>query len=370
MSSSWTSKPHFSGGCAFLKGFSRGSFGLLCAVLLTSCGFSSPSGYSGSTESTTQSDTLQPLTVPPNSADRPPAPGTTGAPKTADGLPALQVKGTNTALFSQRMSDEADRIDRLENAVQELRNDFDAMAPAIVRLVAIEGDIQALIQQLEAITGASNAPSSYDDTYDNTPIYPQATHLPPIPQDIPASEEAASEQAALPSISSPSGPIAQEQAEMQDGSGYPAQEPLPPATASGVTTPPAAAAPPAAPAQAPQVITPITPAVASVMDIRIGEHPGKTRIVLDVRGKTGFTADLDNQEKILVVELPEAGWSAAAQKTLPSSPLIASYRIEPLDNGGTLLIVQLKKSAAVSYKGAMDDPGKGQRLIIDLTASN
>jgi N-acetylmuramoyl-L-alanine amidase len=368
MSSSWTSKPYFSGGCAFLKGFSRGSFGLLCALLLTSCGFSSPSGYSGSTESTTQSDTLQPLTVPPNSADRPPAPGTTGAPKTADGLPALQVKGTNTALFSQRMSDEADRLDRLENAVQELRNDFDAMAPAIVRLVAIEGDIQALIQQLEAITGTPDS-QPYDDGYDNTPIYPQATHLPPIPQDIPANEDAASQQAAPPSISSPSAPVAQERAEMQDGSGTPAPEPLPPVNASGAAAPPAAT-PPATPAQVPQVITPPAAMASSVMDIRIGEHPGKTRIVLDVRGKTGFTADLDNQEKILVAELPEAGWNATAQKTLSSSPLIASYRTEALDNGGTLLIVQLKKSASIAYKGAMDDPGKGQRLIIDLTASN
>lgn len=366
MSSSWTSKPHIRGGCAFLKGFSRGSFGLLCALLLASCGLEAPSGYSGSTESSTQSDTLQPLTVPPNSADRPPAPGTTGAPKTADGLPALQVKGTNTALFSQRMSDEADRIDRLENAVQELRNDFDSMAPAIVRLVAIEGDIQALIQQLEAITGTSNN-QPYDDTY-NTPIYPEASNLPPIPQDIPADENAASQQAALAPITTPSGPIAQEQAEFDDGSPYdPAGESLPP-----VAPAPSAAAtpPPAAPMQAPQVITPPAVTASSVMDIRIGEHPGKTRIVLDVRGKTGFTADLDNQEKIMVVELTEAGWSAAAQKTLSASPLIASYRIEALDNGGTLLIVQLKKSAAISYKGAMDDPGKGQRLIIDLTASN
>jgi hypothetical protein len=47
------------------------------------------------------------------------------------------------------MSDEADRLDRLENAVQELRNDFDTITPAITRLVAIEGDIQKLITQLD-----------------------------------------------------------------------------------------------------------------------------------------------------------------------------------------------------------------------------
>jgi N-acetylmuramoyl-L-alanine amidase len=108
----------------------------------------------------------------------------------------------------------------------------------------------------------------------------------------------------------------------------------------------------------------------SVMDIRIGEHPGKTRIVLDASGKAAFTADLDNQEKILVIEISGVGWSAAMQQTLSASPLVSSYRVETMDGGGTMLIVQLKRAAVISYKGTMDDAATGgQRLIIDLTAA-
>lgn len=384
MSRPWTSKPRFCGEGAFYIGFSRGTLGALCALALASCGQSVPSGYPGSSESSVQSGTLQPLTVPPNPDQRPPVPGTTGAPKTADGLPALHVKGNNTALFSNKLSRETDRLDRLENAVQELRNDFDSMAPAIVRLVSIEGDIQTLIEQLEGLTGdqmpAANAP--YVET---APVYQspiaaqgaQAQTLPPIstgqaplpPQNIVPQEP----QEYLPPLQA--GPQAQEPLVIgHDGALRPAQPPyaqaatdtLPPVSAPVVAAP---ASPPAA-AQAQQAPA-AAPALASnVMDIRVGEHPGKTRIVLDLQGKSSFTADLDNAEKILVIEIPAAGWKTAAQKSLASSPILSSYRVEALSNGGTMLIIQLKKSATVSYKGSMDDAKTGgQRLIIDLTAA-
>lgn len=374
MSRPWTSKPHFCGGGALYKGFSQGTLGALCALLLASCGQSVPAGYPGSSESSTQSGTLQPLTAPPNPENRPPVPGTTGQEKTADGLPALHVMGNNTALFSERMRDETDRLDRLENAVQELRNDFDAMSPAIVRLVAIEGDIQNLIQQLEGLTGdampsadvppieeaALDAPIDAAD--DDVPVLPPiATDGSIPPQNILPDEAAMSNDAALPPLSQPA-PIAQERAAMPNGSPYPAGEPTAPADSA--QAPSAAAAVATTPAPAPAMASGV-----NVMDIRIGEHPGKTRIVLDVSGKSSFTADLDNQERILVIEIPAAGWNAALQQTLSSSPLLSSYRVERLDNGGSMLILQLKKAAVISYKGTMDDATtKGQRLIIDLTA--
>lgn len=388
MSSLWTLKPHFRGGRAFYIGFSRGTLGVLCSALLASCGQSAPPGYPGSAESSVQTGTLQPLTAPPNPENRPPVPGTTGQEKTADGLPALHALGNNTALFSERMSDEADRLDRLENAVQELRNDFDAVTPAIARLVAIESDIQNLIQQLETLTGdsmpAADVPpieesaldEPMDPADDNVPSLPPIAtdgSIPPIstnrsaaPQNILPDEAAMSDEAfdqVIAETASPQpAPIAQEQAAVSTGSPNPAGEPSAPA-GGAQASPAAVAGTTAQTAPAPSVASGV-----SVMDIRIGEHPGKTRIVLDVSGQSPFTADLDNQEKILVVEIPQAGWSAALQQTLSASPLISSYRIERLDNGGTMLILQLKKAASVSYKGTMNDAKTGgQRLIIDLT---
>jgi len=363
MSRSWTPKPYFCGGRAYYKAFSLSATGLLCALLLSSCGESSPSGYGGKPESSVSSPTLEPLTAPPNSKDAPPAPGTTGAPKTADGLPALQAKGLNTNLFSEKMSSETARLDRLENAVQELRNDFDNMAPAIVRLVAIEGDIQSLVKQLDVLTGKTPAGSLNDvppideSTLDQpaAPADAQAP-VPPVDTAAPAAAETMPPVPAAPQPLIPTQPA-------------PAQEPaVTPAPSSAATTTPAAAE--AAKPASPTPEAAATSQGVAVMDIRVGEHPDKTRVVLDVRGKSSFTTDLDNQEKILVIEIPEAGWNAKPQMTFADSPTIASYSVQKSGDHGTRLVITLKKSAVISYKGTMDNDTKtGQKLVIDIAPS-
>lgn len=344
--------PYFCGGRAFFRRFMLGSIGLLCVLLLPACGESAPRGYGGG-PSSSASDTLQPITAPPRADESPPLPGTTGTPKTADGLPVLQAKGNNTQLFSQKLSSEVSRLDRLENAVQELRNDFDAMSPAIVRLVAIEKDIQNLISQLEVLTG--DAPSAPVDPIDSAMLDDERSiapleapiPLPPDPKDVvvepfpvpahPQQTPSAQEPAAAPAVSAP------------------------PVMETASAPPPPAAKEPAA---APPVLAGDGPAVTAM---RVGEHPGKIRIVLDMRGKTAFTADLDNAEKILVVELPKAAWSAESQKSFPGNPLLSSYRTEATADGGTMLILQLKSASSIGYKASIDNPGGGSRIVIDLT---
>ncbi|HEU4838104.1 MAG TPA: hypothetical protein VFS88_01680 [Micavibrio sp.] len=297
---------------------------------------------------------MKPISAPPRADDAPPLPGTTGAPKSADGLPILQAKGNNTQLFSQKLSSEVSRLDRLENAVQELRNDFDAMAPAIVRLVSIEKDIQNLISQLEVLTGDSPAApvdpidsAMLDDERSITPLEAPVP-LPPDPKDVvvePFPVPAHPQQA----------PSAQEPAAASSPPAVPAAE-------ESTAPPPAAAKEPVAPQ--PVAAGGDGPAVTAM---RIGEHPGKIRIVLDMRGKTAFTADLDNKEKILVVELPKAAWNAESQKSFSENPLLSSYRTEAAPDGGTMLILQLKSASSIGYKASIDNPGGGSRIVIDLT---
>ncbi len=362
MSRSWTRMPHFRGARAHLKGNWLSTAGLLCALLLSACGESTPGGYAAGASSSTQSETLQPIVAPPHSGDSPAAAGTTGTAKGADGLPLLQPsKGVNTALFAEKLGEDA-RLDRLENAVQELRNDFDAMSPAIVRLVAIEGDIQNLIKQLEVLTGGNNEVmptdiAPMDEAALEAPVAPveaapvptpaEPTPTAAVPDSAPSDvSEKPEPLPPVPLLSSP--PLAQE-ARTEMASGPPAAPETPP--------PPVAAGPPA-------TATAGGPAVESM---RIGEHPGKIRIVLDVSGKTSFTADLDNEEKILVIEMPTAAWNTDVQKAFTDNPLIASYRTEKRDDGGTMLILQLKSKTSIGYKSAMDnEDGKGQRIIIDL----
>lgn len=360
MSRSWTPLPHFCGGRAYLRMNWLGTLGLLCALLLSACGESTPGGYSNSPSSSSGSETLQPIVAPPHASDSPLAPGMTGAEKGPDGLPLLQpIKGVNTALFAEKVSNEDARMDRLENAVQELRNDFDNMAPSIVRLVAIEGDIQNLIKQLEVLTngGTPSEIMPIEESALDEPVQVDGSQT-PLPEgplvspDAPPSDTGDTPDPLPPVPLLSQAPPAQE-ASTETASGAPAAPETPP--------PPVANGPPAIPAAG----------GLAVEAIRIGQHPGKTRIVLDVSGKTTYTADLDNDEKILVIELPDAAWNTDVQKDIADNPMIASYRTEKRADGkGTMLILQLKGTTSIGYKGVMDNEnGKGQRIIIDLMAT-
>ncbi len=102
--------------------------------------------------------------------------------------------------------------------------------------------------------------------------------------------------------------------------------------------------------------------------IRLGEDGGKTRLVIDLSGSVTHRTDLDNDEKILVIEIPGAGWTAAASKALSSS-VVQSYTTQPLENAkGTRLIVTLKKPATILLDKELppEATNKNYRLVIDL----
>lgn len=355
MSRFWTKKPQFRGERAFFSMVKLSILTILCPVLLTACGESTPRGYNGSPTS----DTLKPIAAPPGADEQPPLAGMTGAPKTADGLPALTAKGANTALFSSKLSDEVDRLDRLENAVQELRNDFDAMAPAIVRLVSIEKDLQNLINQLDMLTNGAAAaavpPIEESSLEEAEPMQPSSVPLPPTGDDgtLAASEVATD-------APQPITPPATPEVAAATPATPPQTAPVP-ATPAAQPAPPPVPAPSAAPAAS-------TSSGTAVTGIRTGEHPGKVRIVLDLNGKSSYTADLDNAEKILVVELPAAKWNAPAQQNFTGNPVIVSYSTEAIGDTGTRLIMQLKSGTSIVYQGTMNTPENGgSRVILDLS---
>jgi hypothetical protein len=370
--------------------------------LLASCGQgSTPSG----TPPPPGDETLKPLTTPPNGSDRPPDIGMTGAPKTSDGLPALQPpRGINAKpLFADPVEDTDTRFERLENAVQELRSDFDSMSPAIVRLVSVEKDIQNLIDQLQTVVNDPAAPVTSEelstpypaeetapaetipaapiaddaDAILNEPVeniiqdaadaLPENDTISPMPETAPPPASAPDEtQRLLNAPVSSDTPATADQVIAPSSTANSAPLPLGPAATEPVTPPPAPAPVPAAKAPVSKPVAPVTDGLR-VTDIRFGEHPGKTRIVLDVSAATSFTADLDNNEHILVIEMPDAGWAAALNKIPAAHKLIASYKTQALGDKGTLLILSLKKDSSLLYKGTMKSAdGKGIRIILDL----
>jgi hypothetical protein len=344
---------------------------LLTCVLLAG-GLSACSPFSDSAPETsngpTAAVTINPqdpqtaLTVPPNSIDRPLKPGEMGTQTLPNGLPALQpLKGVNVdQLFSENVRDSDARFDRLENAVLDLRREFEAVKPAVVRLVAVEADIQQLVEQLEVmLRDDSFAPSSG------------------APMPVPAVEEAQSEMMEPQddlmdsgSTQASSAPLALSDTAQPNN---PAPSSLNPATTSPTAT--TAATPPTsanaadeAPATAPAVSTSSASSGDVAKALRIGRHEGFTRVVIDASAQTPYRIDLDSQENILLIEMPQATWIGPKTMSFAPSSLVSSYVVEPLDNGqGSRIIVMLAKPATIA-KDQVLQPGSNPdfRILIDL----
>ncbi len=244
-----------------------------------------------------------PVAQPPNYGSRPLKPGETKNATMPNGLPALQPKGVNVGnLFAENISDTNSRFERLENAVTGLRQEFESFKPAIVRLVAVESDIQALIKQLDMLL-------------QNEPTAPPAQLTPQPQAQLHAADQAEPSKAHTPTTQ-------------------------PAAVSSG----------------------------SFVKAIRTGKHSNKLRLVLDASRQTPFTADLDNQENLLVIELPEAAWNPSRQKNYPGSSLIQSYSVESINGGkGSRVVLTLKKSTQLLKQQALP-PGNNPnyRIFLDL----
>jgi len=107
---------------------------------------------------------------------------------------------------------------------------------------------------------------------------------------------------------------------------------------------------------------------ASVQSIRMGTHPDKVRIVLDINKPGTYRADIDNNERLFVVELPSTAWSAKTGQSFAKHPLVKGYTVIPADGGGSILAVELKKDSVVLNSMALKPNHKyGHRLVFDLS---
>lgn len=337
MSNSRTNPPGSIGGVTVANSIKQGVPAALCALFLSfflvSCGpvDSSPNAPSSPTTTGKPVASIS-VPAPPGSANRPLEPGQTGTQYMPNGLPAFSpARGINAdMLFAEKITDTDDRFRRLENAVTDMRREFDSVMPAIVRLSAVEQDMQELIGQLQTLTQQQS--SSPDMALDPAPIAPVTEDaLPPRP---------------FPDAPSGSTPNATPAA--------------PTALPQALT--PAAAPPPAAPAPA---ASPPTKGQISIHNIRTGQQPGGiTRIVLDASASTPHHSDLDNDELLLLIEMPEAAWSAAPQGMFANAPLLTSWATEPLKDGkGVRLILHLKNKVSIAKDSALSNP---DRIVLDL----
>ncbi|MGQ0526897.1 MAG: AMIN domain-containing protein [Alphaproteobacteria bacterium] len=114
------------------------------------------------------------------------------------------------------------------------------------------------------------------------------------------------------------------------------------------------------------------PAIAggtSIMNIRSGEHAGKTRLVLDANGPVTYKYDVDNNEKLLLIELTNVVLSAPMQKGFGNSAFLKSYTAQANGSNVTLAI-ELKQGVKVLSAAALP-PGPentNHRVFFDIGA--
>ena len=247
-------------------------------------------------------------------------------------------RGLNTQrLFATAADNDDQRMERLESAVQTLRDDFDKVSPSINRLIAIEQEIQTLVDQLKVLVEGDNAAL---DT----------SSIPPVP------EQALNDSMITADVASAAAPLI---------------EPLP------IPASPLSIVPETQPISPPAAKMPPTPAapVAAVMpvsgdglrNVRIADHDGKTRIVLETSSKIAYTADID-PERILIISLASGGSFVDMSSIKPKSALVGSVDVTPQNGGGMIVAMPLSKSTKILGQGVLPPDGQNQnyRIYIDL----
>lgn len=106
---------------------------------------------------------------------------------------------------------------------------------------------------------------------------------------------------------------------------------------------------------------------AVVKKLRMGEHARYTRIVLDLDRQAHASMSVDKQARMVLVDLPDAGWGMEEKWFSDSSPLVAAWLAKPREGGGTRLVVRLREEARIVHEEflpAGDYPW--HRIIFDI----
>ncbi len=277
-----------------------------------------------------------PVVLPPQYGNTPLRPGQVGTKYMPNGLPALSpMKGVNTdTLFAENLKDNGERFNRVENAVVDLRKEFEAYKPSIVRLAAVESDIQNLIKELEIMlqeTPTPQQPTSLVKETESAQL--EVTQLPPQ-KAAPAKPVSITNKVLSQPISKP---------------------------------PPLLKPPTEKPKKAPSPVKTYSGDVAQ--NLRIGEHAGKIRIVIDTNKKFNYSIDIDNDEKLIIVEIPDAKWVGKNSIKFNNRKLLDSYTVESINNGkGTMIIMSLKQTTTILQKSSLtpDKTSPYHRIYFDL----
>lgn len=270
--------------------------------------------------------------------------------------PMARPKGLvdNRRLFDEPISDPIERIRRIEVAVQDLRDDFDTAIPAMAGLVVSESELSQVLEDLKRAGDLK-----YTDI-----APPRSAGLPrnPLePADRSRPESAVSEPRQIMKDRDQT-PSRESTAKIaQADKPKPKPEPVKPKIEISKAGKDAAKKQEKEPSKELKG--------THVVNVRIGSYPDKTRIVLDLTNPAQYEVDLDNDEKLLILEVKGAKWSARENYTFKDSPILSSFTSQDEDGNGSRLLIALKKPVKILKKFALkaDGPRK-DRIVLDIAA--
>jgi len=107
-------------------------------------------------------------------------------------------------------------------------------------------------------------------------------------------------------------------------------------------------------------------AALGVNEIRFGQHPGKTRVVIELSAATAFRTFVMGGPDRLVVDLPAYQWNVG-DVALRGAPDVAAIRQGPLQPGFNRIVIDTKRPVAISSAFIIPaNQGLPDRLVIDF----
>ncbi len=275
------------------------------------------------TESTlTENDTLTPMTTVTTT--------TTSMPESLATPPMVNSVATLPPTTGNSTIEE--RMAKLEHAVGSLRTDYDRIMPAFASLNTTNERIQTLLDEIEDQGGVVPKGAAATKTTETTVVTKHA----PVPGSVSVPpKETKIVETKTTEVVTPSPEVMEAMA----------------GTTTTTTT------------------TTSVAATETVKGVRIGEHGSKTRLVIDLTGKTKpeVSYDLDNAEKLLLVDMPGASWAGDKSGAPKSSAFITGWSVQEGAKGGSNLAVQLKKDAKILSTEYLKAQGKDPaRLVVDI----
>jgi hypothetical protein len=104
-----------------------------------------------------------------------------------------------------------------------------------------------------------------------------------------------------------------------------------------------------------------------IEEIRIGQHPNKVRVVLDLSSPVIYTLSYDPNSNSLFLDMPYAEWAAKTSWQSKTGKILNNYRTERMNGSGMRLILGVEDDIEVGASGLLKaSGGKKDRLYIDI----